>query len=509
VELIYYNPPTTELTTIAIPATGGNIYFDPITQQIVGCDEVVTEVVIPEEINGLSVIGIADSAFADCELTKIEIPNSITKIGDNAFQFCEYLADVTIPDSVTYIGENAFSACLELKEVIIPDSVTYIGDYAFFYCLALEKATLPKNITILNKGVFRYCFKLKEITIPDSVTTICDSVFSCSGLQTIYMPKNLESIGEDVFSLSELSTVYCYKESYSDNTSLYPDGVTIKYIENTTNTTNTIPVTGGDIYFDPAIQQIIGCDTSVTSVVIPKEINGLAVTGIEDKAFMNCDSLTSIEIPDTITSIGNYAFMYCSALTDIEIPESVTSIEFCEFFGCTNLKNIKLPDRITYIGWNAFAYTGLTDITIPNSTTAVGNYAFNGCTALKSVTIPDSVIVIEDNAFTECTELETVYCYKNSVADNSKLYPSSVKLMYIDETFIYGDASGDGELTAEDAALVLQKSLDAAFVIGIEEKTTDYKKYIDVSGDGGITAEDAAQILQKSLDKTYKLGVES
>ena len=63
------------------------------------------------------------------------IPNSVTSIGERAFEDCDGLTSITIPNSVTSIGEGAFYSCDGLTSISIPNSVTSIGEYAFEYCI--------------------------------------------------------------------------------------------------------------------------------------------------------------------------------------------------------------------------------------------------------------------------------------------------------------------------------------------------------------------------------------
>ena len=95
------------------------------------------------------------------------------------------------------------------------------------------------------------------------------------------------------------------------------------------------------------------------SLVIPEKLYSrwgtFTITGIYASAFENCDDLTSVTIPNSITSIGNFAFSSCSGLTSITIPNSVKSIGDNAFSSCTGLTSITIPNSVTSIGGAAFA----------------------------------------------------------------------------------------------------------------------------------------------------------
>ena len=181
----------------------------------------------------------------------------------------------------------------------------------------------------------------------------------------------------------------------------------------------------GDYAFDD-------CE-SLTSVTIPN-----SVTAIGNDAFGGCNNLTSITIPNSVTTIGNDAFDYCNSLKEFKgkyaadggrclikdniiiayanasgstyaIPNSVTTIGEYAFATCNSLTSVTIPNSVTTIGGWAFQYcNNLTSVTIPNSVTTIGDYAFEDCESLTSVTIPNSVTTIGDGAFYNCNNLKSI-----------------------------------------------------------------------------------------------------
>ena len=193
-----------------------------------------------------SVTSIGESAFDGCEsLTSITIPNSVTSIGERAFYGCDALTSVTIGNSVTSIGFWAFYGCnarltsiivesgnstydsrencnaiietatntliAGCQNTIIPNSVTSIGDGAFEGCDALTSITIPNSVTSIGYGAFRNCSNLTSVTIGNSVTSIGERAFAfCESLTSITIPNSVTSIGRQAFAwCSSRKTVIC------------------------------------------------------------------------------------------------------------------------------------------------------------------------------------------------------------------------------------------------------------------------------------------------------------
>ena len=163
---------------------------------------------------GNSVTSIGDNAFngATSLISVIFTPTSIlSSIGFSTFESCTGLTSITIPNSVTSISNYAFKSCTSLTSITIPNSVTSIGENAFETCTALTSVTLPTNplYISISTGMFFGCTALTSITIPNSVTSIGDFVFySCTLLTSITIPNSVTSIGGVTFEDSGLTTVY-------------------------------------------------------------------------------------------------------------------------------------------------------------------------------------------------------------------------------------------------------------------------------------------------------------
>ena len=388
-----------------------------------------TEILIPTTYNGLPVVSVEASAFLNnTAITSVVLPDSITSIGENAFNGCESLTSVTFGKNsqLSSIGPGAFNYCYSLESITIPESVTNIGSDAFIYCYGLRSVTFGENsqLTSIGDGAFNWCESLESITIPASVTSIGEWAFvECYRLVEVW---NLSKL--NITAGSEDNGYVAY---YAKRVETEPSESYVYTDEN-----------GYVIYYDGKVKALINYTGNETKLTIPDDITELncfalsdcynitsvtfgensQLTSIGDGAFNWCESLESITIPDSVTSIGEGAFCCCAKLTSITIPDGVKSIGNHAFAGCSALESITIPDSVLNIGDSAFAEcTALESITIPDSVLSIGYSAFEGCTALKNITIPGSVLSIGDNAFKECTALESATISEGvkSIGDNA------------------------------------------------------------------------------------------
>ena len=176
--------------------------------EISGCvDECPSDLVIPEEIDGYSVISIGYGAFRDTNLTSVTIPDSVTSIGTYAFYNTE-LSSITIPESVASIGQYAFKNT-NITEINIPSSLTAIGRDAF-NGMNITSIDIPDTVTSIGYGAFEDS-SLSSVIIPDSVTSIGARAFYNTELNIVKFLGNRPDINSNSFdSINNLQNIfYC------------------------------------------------------------------------------------------------------------------------------------------------------------------------------------------------------------------------------------------------------------------------------------------------------------
>lgn len=133
------------------------------------------------------------------------------------------------------------------------------------------------------------------------------------------------------------------------------------------------------------------------------------VMGIGDGAFMDCMSLKSVTMPETIEVIAGNAFKNCMSLTSITIPNKVKSIEPNTFQGCSGLTSVLFLGPIDFIEDYAFSgCSNLKHISFTDSLTEIETGAFLGCRNLENIVLPESLTIIGPSAFAECENLATM-----------------------------------------------------------------------------------------------------
>lgn len=236
------------------------------------------KVVIPETYNGLPVIGIENDAFSSsADLVTVVMPDTLKYIGEGAFESCAKLKNVTLSQNLEYVGDFAFDGCdsLELKEY---DNALYLGSEEHPYTMLMsaknteiESCKIHKDTRIIYASAFFDCVDLCEISIPDGICQIGVRAFEeCYDL----FPNPDESSPEYIYT----------KDAYYLGNEKNPFLVLVEARNN----------------------------NGVTSVTVHNDTKIIAAG-----AFVGCENLKSINIPDGLRVIGEFAFEKCTSLKSV------------------------------------------------------------------------------------------------------------------------------------------------------------------------------------------------
>lgn len=372
---------------------------------------IISTIVVPYEVNGIHVTGIADEAFFGASnIEQIILPESITSIGSHAFWGCEKLKTIEIPTSVTIISTGAFTQCDSLESIFIPASVSSI-EYAFGYCDSLKSIEVDEsNLSyssadgnLLSKDgstlIAVPAGKTGELRIDAAIVPI-GSLSGCTKIEKIIISSSTTTIDPRV---------------YNDCPSL-----------------TAIEVDPESSFFKSIDGCLYSSDSSIL-LYVPRLWEGEfiiseATTEIGDYAFAQCSLIESIVIPSSINKIGDFAFSGCKNLKDITIPDSVSSVGRSSFSGCSGISKlvftntqisfaynlpghevlscsfsgfsgeVVLPDGIDKIPSDVFFRSG-SRFTIPDSVKTIQNGAFESWYGASELTIPEGVTYIEYDAF--------------------------------------------------------------------------------------------------------------
>ena len=421
-------------TTIGFPGSGPVIVeerptptdescftFDSETATITGYDKTCggTDVVIPDQIDGVTVTTIGNAAFKSKAITSVFIPYSVEAIaaGSNsagAFSNNSNLTTVVFenttsnPSRLKLIGASAFRGSTSSKltgDLVIPASVETIGNYAFYltkYSTVTFENTQARPSHLTSIGIQSFAATSAtngtisgQLTIPSSVTSIGNSAFAYQKLTSLIFedseihPSQLTSIGTLTFrdnsltsltvpaSVAKIGGSTSTNGAFLNNSFESASDITIEYNETNkigrfnSNWTNigfpgsgpTNPLTDLCFTFVSSTGTITDYDDDCPSdLVIPSTIGGTTVTTIGEDAFYN-KRLTSVTIPASVTTIKSYAF-YNNKLTNVTIPANVSTIEDSAFYNnqFTNTDDIIIEYNSTNIetrfdsNWKAIGF---------------------------------------------------------------------------------------------------------------------------------------------------------
>lgn len=340
-----------------------------------------------------NLVEIEEGALSSTSIASIEIPTTVTTIGDVAFAGCKNLATITIPATVTTIGNFLFKGCESLVSATIGDKITSIGAHTFAQCKSLASVTLPASLQTIGASAFAHCTSLSTIEIPATVKIIGDEAFTQSGLTEI-----------NTSTCSSLSTIGAWAFARCQK---------------------------------------------LTKAVFN---NNLASMG--EGAFFDCPLLASYTTPEGVSTISNYMLKGAtSANGETILHDGVTTIGDFAFMDMSQIASLSIPASVDSIGNNAFeGWTGIHQFSVENHSIipALGN------TVWQDVNQPEVKLYVSDDMFDAFSEAPQWKEFKvtraSSVGTNlPDINPDLISAHFIESTLVIKASSEIASLAIYDS----------------------------------------------------------
>ncbi|WP_158021983.1 leucine-rich repeat protein [Flammeovirga pacifica] len=419
----------------------------------VNFEEIYNHIIIPETLNGQTVIKIADKysleegVFAFKGLNFIQLPQTLESIGRYAFTNNQLLG-IDIPNSVTSIGVRAFWVN-HLTYINYSDNIEFLGKYCFS-SNDLTEVRIPSKIKVLERDVFSYnkiskihfnevletigieCFyhnQLEELILPESVKRVLSSGFSFNRLEKVTFPEKLKILDVFAFNSNNLSEINLPSEmdSIMDHVFLNNPVKTFKLPKHI----NPEFI----IWYDSYTETLFDPDTEISTsakgyvalinkeypesnfivedgyikyvnlnswynkklcIKIPEKLHGETIIGIGTYVFAG-DNIYGISLPNTIKEIKEHAFEG-NYLRKVVLPQSLEKIEQGAFRNNLLREVVFLTDKLTKIEKNVFRTNKLKTINLPSSIQHIGDNAFSH-NHLQSLTLEENITSLSSNAF--------------------------------------------------------------------------------------------------------------
>ena len=372
----------------------------------------ITKVVIEKGVTYIGSSSFSSKRYAEADvctnIQTVDIAETVTEIGSNAFKECENLTTISIPNQVETIGSFAFDCC-PLYSIQWGNSIQKIGCFSFENT-NFTKLDIPQQIQYIGWGAFAACRVLESVTVSDECEIGYEAFSYCDSLENFTIGENCKIHGRVFYNCSSLTEIAVGEGSIGIR----------------------------DIHNDSDYGVFEGCK-SLQSISLPdswefeNEKNGL---NAYTRQFDGCTNLKEIFFSNTnikYKSINNVVFSknekeliyYPAGLTatEYEIPSNVKTISISAFDGQKFLENVIIPEGIII---ESRAFQGcekLNNVIIPEGVAELTVRVFANCDSLKTIVLPKSLKTIDLNgkastATFDHTDLEVVYCEKGSYSAN-------------------------------------------------------------------------------------------
>ena len=324
-----------------------------------------------------------------------EIPNSVTQIGQSAFQGCKDLTAIEIPNSVTSIGAKAFYGCSGITDINVEwESPITISINEVFESETLENILLniPENTWV--SYVIEYSWnQFKNIRCGElTVTDYTDGTYFYR-----YLPTSGKAVLVYNSSNTNLTSISIPQRISAEGSFYSIIALGANAFKDNTNAKGDLVIPNGCEFIGTYV--FYGCK-NLSSVTIPPS---LKESGTD--AFGNCSGLSRVDISDLSAyckiiykgnstanplNLAKHLYLDGEEITDLVIPDDVTHINFAAFYFASSIKSVTIPTSVISISEHAFGRSGLKMVLIPSSVVSYSGLAFSNCNDLETITFAQS-----------------------------------------------------------------------------------------------------------------------
>lgn len=447
-----------------------------------------------------SITQIGDRTFYGCEsLQQVDLPNTITKMGYSIFDGCKALTSAHVPEQMTTLPYGTFWDCPQLTSVNLPEHLTEIGTYAFTNCSSLTSITLPETLETIREDAFNGCTMLESVQFGPNIHRVDEDAFSGTAM--------LNAIDADTIILGGY---ILYAIDGTETNFTVPDGVTVITASACKSALTSLDLNQTVYVGDAAFRNC----TDLASVTGTDSLRSVGRSAFDGTAYLNAisddlvmigsclykyrGSAEDVVVPEGTVSISPECFSFNTDICSITLPDSLERIEYYAILGCESMVSLEIPESVTYIGdhavgyyvsdygdfysisgftiigstgstaetyaatenfsfvantanrfcgdeltWSLDAATGtltisgigamydyvsshwsddettavtpfltyanqIRSVVVENGVTSIGENAFYGCNRLTSVSLPDTLYAINSNAFYGCSHLTDI-----------------------------------------------------------------------------------------------------
>ena len=370
-------------------------------------------------------------AFADMELTRVDLPAGLTAI-----------------------GMGAFSGCDKLTSISLPDALVSVGDYAFAGCSAITSITLPASVTTVGRGAFMRCSSLTTLTV-ESSSRLCrleeTALMDCPALTTVNLGANVQSVGDRALA-----------------------GTGVKNLNLTTS--RNLAEIGNWAMVNTPLEQ----------VQLPNSL-----TSLGDGAFLYDKSLATVNLGGQVSHLNDYLLAGTALAGDIDFT-GVNTIGDYVLYDVSTLSVVELPATVTWIG--SYAMAGMTGmksmISNAEEVPALGEQVWAG---VNQATIPLTVPTASVNSYKAADQWK-LFKFGNSwlkgdvngdgevnIADINALINIILGNVADAETMLRADVNEDGEINVGDINALVDIILGPSKLASPQVETGDLLRLADVS----------------------------